>query len=259
MHKSGGAVLHTASLHPDTATMTSISGEHSACFHLLCELLAEKKETILYGLVSRWSDDIQFKTGGLWQLLNCNVSNLRYVFDHQVRKNDELRNAMHESVYHVESLLHRIDAGNWLDLWAKAVSDHLEIVTSAWMFQYFDRRVEGAEEEEDTDGAMDWPPAPLEDKIWCGSVADFSNLENAFDGLENIFLVQDLDEEDPHFQHFHYWNIERPLADLKSMREILLANRLPVGASGIAWCVFAEILLNSLLKMQSLLLCTKNC
>ena len=166
---------------------------------------------------------------------------------------------MHESVYHVESLLHRIDAGNWLDLRAKAVSDHLEIVTSAWMFQYFDRRVEGAEEEEDTDGAMDWPPAPLEDKIWCGSVADFSNLENAFDGLENIFLVQDLDEEDPLFQRFHYWNIERPLADLKSMREILLANRLPIGASGIAWCVFAEILLESLLKMQSLLSCTKNC
>ena len=181
------------------------------------------------------------------------------MFDYKVLKNVELRKALKESVYHVESLLHHIDAGNWLELWATAVSNHLENVTTTWMFQHLDSRIEEAEEEDDTGSPQPWPPAHLENKIWWSTVADFSNLENAFDGLENIFLVQDLDEENPLFQSFHYWNIERPLADLKSMREILLANRLPVGAFAIAWCVFAEILLNSLLKLQSLLLCTKMC
>ena len=255
MHKSRAAVLQLTSPPPDTAMMSALSGQHSASLFMLCELLAEKKEAHLYSLVNSWCNNFEFKKGRLWQLLNINASNLSDIFDYKVLTQGEIQRAVKESAFHVEALLLSIEnPGNWLDLWASAVSDHLENVTSTWMHKHFDSKIE--EQKEDDGSPSVWPPAPLDPKIWWSPKVDFHNLENAFEGLENIFLVQDLDDQDPHFHEFFYVSIEKPLSDLKKMRELLVASQLPREASELAWCIFAEILLESVIKLQSLLLCS---
>ena len=255
----GRAVLQSA-VERAGEKMSCTLDQNPKVFEELWDVVRATKDDVLCGYVNDWwSDPLEFQTGCLWKLLDLNVSNLKDVFDYQILDRVWLPRAIHRSQYHVLTLLRNLENQNWLDQWAAVASDHLMNVTATWMHQLFSSEDSEDSEEDDVDGPLPWPPAPANPDAWfVSTVAAFGMLETAFEGLESIFALQGLDKANQFSQDFHRQRIQRPLEGLKKMRELLVSKpkSLRMHHSKLAWCIFANLFLESAIKMQSLLLCT---
>ena len=234
-----------------------------SCLDELSHVLAMHQESDLYNLVESWWTNFEFKKGSLWQLLDTNVSNLKDVFDYKfLSRRCSLPRAVERNRYHVEFLLNNLEHGNWMDQWSAVTSEHLDNALNTWNYEYFNESESESEEDEedDIDGRTAWPPPAVNPQIWfTTTVAAFEKLENAFDSLNTIYVLQDeaFESTNINFGKFQTEHIQEPLKLLTKTREFLISMS-PVGGTlkkqhaKLAWCIFAEKLLDSCLKTQNL-------
>ena len=243
-------------------TATAEQQQLKTCLDELSHVLAMHQESDLYELVESWWTNFEFKKGSLWQLLETNVSNLKDVFDYKfLQRRCSLPRAVERNMYQVKFLLHNLEHGDWMDQWSAVTSDHLDNALNTWNYEYFhesDTESE-SESEDEVDGRMPWPPAAVNHQIWfTTTVAAFEKLENAFDSLNTIYMLQDepCESANVNFKKFQTEHLAEPLRLLKKIREFLISLT-PPGTlkrqhAKLAWCIFAEMLLDSCLKMQNL-------
>ena len=270
----------TFSLHQYLSFQTAIAEQQQlkTCLDELSHVLAMRQELDLYQLVESWCTNFEFKKGTLWQLLDTNVSNLKDVFDYKfLTRQCSLPKAVEKNQYHAKCLFNNLEHGNWMDQWSAITSDHLNNAHNTWNYEYFHQpETEESEESEDEDedenegfdecGNSDnnsnviWPPLSINCENWfTTTVIAFNQLEQAFDNLNYIYILQELyDHGNKHITNFRKVNILDPLKLLKKMREFLIS----MSAAGtfnkqhakLAWAIFAEQLLNSCIKTQNLVM-----
>ena len=272
----------TFSLHQYLSFQTATAEQQQlkTCLDELSHVLAMRQELDLYQLIESWCTNFEFKKGTLWQLLNTNVSNLKDVFDYKfLTRQCSLTRAVEKNQYHVKCLFTNVEHGNWMDQWSAITSDHLSNAINTWNYEYFHKSEsdESEESEDDEEDGIDecgsssnnnttnnnnitWPPLSINCENWfTTTVTAFDQLEQAFDNLSYIYILQELyDHGNEHITKFRQVNILEPLKMLKKMREFLIS----MSAAGtfnkqhakLAWAVFAELLLNSCIKTQNLVM-----
>ena len=233
----------------------------------LGQMLVLNHEYNLHDMVESWFcfGEFEFKKGTIWQLLKTNVSNLQDVFDYKfIDRLCSLPRAVERNQYHVNCLLRNLDHGDWMDQWSAVTSEHLDNALTTWNYEYFqtsnDSEESGDENEDDIDGHVSWPPPDVNYQDWfTTTVSAFGQLENAFDSLNTIYILQELNERNnENFAMFQTLNITEPLKLLKKMREFLISmsssGRLKQHHAKLAWGIFAEKLLDSCIKTQNLVM-----
>ena len=255
-------MIVTSSL-PDTNKMSgsvSSTQQHEIFLCQLGNFLNQHKESELFMLIDFWNEHLVFKRGSLYQLLYINASNLEDAFNYKFTNKIWLPRNAKRTTWCALNLWHSANSSDWLDQWAAVVVQHLDNLTTTWMQEYLlkdsDDENDDEEEEDDIDGPIPWPPALLDHSNWfTTTVGSFQILENGFDALDNIFALQKIDEENEHYQDFCKHKIEKPLSQLKRMRELLVSSpSVSKEESKLAWCIFAEMFLNSAVKLQNVVL-----